>query len=120
MAEYGRLALLCGLHDGTQHGGKTVAVKDFIPQHHGAGLARDKFLAQQKRLCRPIRRRLHLVAQEYAELTAIAQQLLKAQRVRWRGDNQQITNTRKNQRGKRIINHGLIVYREKLLTGDHG
>lgn len=103
-----------------QHGGKAVPVKDIIAQHHGAGLAADEFLADQKSLRQSVRGGLHRILERNAELASVAQQLLEARRIRRRGNHQNIPNSRQHQRGQRVINHGLIVYRQKLLGSYHG
>ena len=96
------------------------AVEDVIAQNHGAGLVPDKFLAQQKRLCQPIGRRLLRIGQAHAELAAVAQQPFKVRQIGRRGDEKNIPDARKHQSGKGVVDHGLIVNGKQLLRRHHG
>ena len=103
-----------------QHSGKTVAIEDVIPQHHGAGLSADKILADQECLRQSIRGGLHRILERNAELASVPQQLLKAGRVRGSRDHQNILNSRQHQRRQRVIDHRFIIDRQKLLGSHHG
>ena len=100
--------------------GETGAVEDIVAQHHRAGIAGDELLAQQERLRKAVRAGLDLVLQVHAVLAAVAEQLLKARGIGGGGDDQDVLDARQHQRGQRIVDHGLIVHRQKLLGCDHG
>jgi len=55
-----------------------------------------------------------------AELAAGAQQVLKARRVLWRGNDEDLPDTRQHESGRRVVDHGFVVDGEELLGCDHG
>ena len=66
-----------------------------------------------------IRTGLNLIRKIDAKLTAVSKQMLKARRVLRRGNDENIADARKHQRRKRIINHRLVINRQKLLARNH-
>ena len=91
------------------------AVEDVVAQNHGGPVVADELLAQNKGLGQSVRRRLHLVAQPDAVLTAVAQKALKIGQVGGGGDDEDVPDARKHQGGQGIKDHGLVVHGQKLL-----
>ena len=52
--------------------------------------------------------------------TVIPEQALEIRQVRRCRDDEDVADARKHQRRERIIDHGLVVDRQQLLTRDHG
>ena len=48
------------------------------------------------------------------------QQRFKARRIGWGGNDQDILDACQHQSRQRVIDHGLIIHRQKLLGCDHG
>ena len=97
-----------------------MAEKYVVAEHQRAGVAVDKRFADQERLREAVRARLHGVAEFETPLAAVAEQLLETRRVLRRRDQQDLGDTGEHQRGKRVIHHGLVVYRQQLLGYDSG
>ena len=55
-----------------------------------------------------------------AVLAAVAQQMLEPRGVLRGGDDQDVLNAGKHQRGQGVVDHGFVVHRQQLLAGDHG
>jgi len=63
--------------------------------------------------------RLHGVADVDAPLIAVAQEGFETRHFGHRGDNENVANAGKHQRGQRIIDHRLVVDRQQLFGADH-
>ena len=100
--------------------GETCAVKNIIAQYHSAGLTVNKLFTQDKGLCQTVRGGLHFILQVQAVLATIPQQRFKARRIGWGGNDQDILDACQHQSRQRVIDHGLIIHRQKLLGCDHG
>ena len=74
----------------------------------------------QKRLRQPIRARLHRIADLEAPVPPVAQQFRKSPRILRRRDDQNLPQPRQHQRAQRVINHRLVVDRQKLLRHHMG
>ena len=53
-----------------------------------------------------------------AHSPTVAEQLAKARKVRGRGDDENLTNTRQHQRRERIVDHRLVGHGEQMLAHD--
>ena len=118
VAEHGSSSVFGGVPRAGEDVGKTVAVEDIVAQYHGAGIVPDKFLANQKRLCQPIGRRLNGILQTDAKMAAVPQQILKPRGIRRGRNDQNIPNSGKHQGGQRIVDHGLVINGKQLFGGD--
>lgn len=67
-----------------------------------------------------IGRGLHLVGKLDAELTSVTQEALEIGKVRRRRDDEYVANARHHERGKRIVNHWLVIDWQKLLARNEG
>ena len=74
------------------------------------------FSAHQKCLRDSFRPRLHRILEIQTEARSVAQQLFESGRVLRRGDDEDVAYTRQHQRGKRVINHGLVVDGQQALA----
>ena len=114
----GALAVLGARNRASELLAKAVAVEDVVTEHERAGLSGAELLADDERLGKAVRRRLHLVGQMDAELAAITQKTLEIGEVGRRGDDENVANARHHERGERIVDHRLVVDRQQLLARD--
>jgi hypothetical protein len=59
---------------------------------------------------------MNRVLETDAPLLAAAEEIPEGRRVAWRGDDEEFPDPRRHQRGQRIINHRLVVYRQELFA----
>ena len=121
IAEHRGAAVLLGLgHRSAQVLRKPVAVEDVVAQHQGAGIAVDEVLADDEGLRQAVGAGLFGVGQLDAVLGAVAQKRLESGQVGGRGYDQDVLDAREHERGKRVEDHGLIVYGKQLLRSHRG
>ena len=101
----------------TQVPAEAVAEEEVVTEHEGAGLARDEVLADEEGLGEAVRRGLLGVGERDAEVGTVAQQALEVGQVRRRRDDEDVADARHHEDGKRVVDHGLVVDRQQLLTG---
>ena len=107
-----------GVLDGArQVAGQAVAVEDVVAQHEGARLAGDEVLADGEGLREAVGARLLGVGQVHAIARAVPEQALEVGEVSRRGDDQDVPDARQHEGGQRVVDHGLVVDRQKLLGG---
>lgn len=109
-----RLGVLDGARQVT---GQAVAVEDVVAQHQGARLAGDEVLADGEGLRQAVRARLLGVGEVHAVARAVPEQALEVGQVGRGGDDQDVANARQHEGGQRVVDHGLVVDRQKLLGG---
>jgi len=119
VAEDAGLAALRILRGLLQARAKAAAVEDVVAEHHRAAVIADELLAQQERLRQTVRRGLHLIAQVQAVLAAVAEQALEVWQIHRGGDDENVPDARHHQGGQGIVDHGLVVNRQKLLRRHH-
>lgn len=113
-----RGAARLGVLDGArQVAGQAVAVKDVVAEHEGARLAGDEVLADGEGLRQAVRARLLGVGEVHAVARAVPEQALEVGQVGRGGDDQDVANARQHEGGQRVVDHGLVVDRQKLLGG---
>ena len=120
ITEHGCLTILCCLNSLFQMVAQTGTVEDVVAEHHCARLITDELLTERKCLRQTIWRWLHLVRQIDTVAAAISEQTLEIRQISRCRDDQNIANSGQHQRGKRIINHRLVVNRQQLLARYHG
>jgi len=114
------------LHGAPQHDvGTNTDVLDGCPKASGMRLmircmnpqiiVADEILPDNKRLGKTIRAGLHSVMQPDSQTRPIAQRIFKRRPVTGRGNDQYIPQPCQHEHGKGIINHGLVINRQKLL-----
>ena len=113
-----RGAARLGVLDGArQVAGQAVAVKDVVAEHEGARLAGDEVLADGEGLRQAVRARLLGVGEVHAVARAVPEQALEVGQVGRGGDDQDVANARQHEGGQRVVDHGFVVDRQKLLGG---
>ena len=121
IAEHARTFTGLGLRHGLAQGrAQAVAVEDVVAQHQRARFARDELLAQEERLCQPVRAGLHLVGKAHAVMRAVTQEPLEVRQVLRRADNQDVADAGHHQHAERVVDHRLVVYGQQLLRRDRG
>lgn len=107
-----------GVLDGArQVARQAVAVEDVIAEHERARLAGDEVLADGECLRQAVRAGLLGVGEVYAVARAVPEQALEVGEVGRRGDDQDVPDARQHEGGQRVVDHGLVVDRQKLLGG---
>ncbi len=96
-----------------------MSEKDVVAEHHGNGIISDELLADDEGLRQSVRAWLYLVGKLYTELMAVAEQSLETRGVLRGGDDQDITDACVHQNGQRIVDHRLVIDREKLFGCYH-
>ena len=94
-----------------------VAVEDIVAQDQGARLAGDEVLADGEGLRQAVGARLLGIGQVHAVARAVPEQALEVGEVRRRGDDQDVPDASQHEGAKRVVDHGLVVDRQKLLGG---
>ena len=92
--EYGS-PLVSGGHS-LQHGGKTLSVKDIVPQHQSHLVPADEIRSNQKSIRKASGVLLHRIGKCHSKLSPLPQQLLKYRKVSGCGDNEYIANPRQH------------------------
>ena len=90
---------------------KTAAVENIVSEYHRTGISIDEFFAEQECLSQSIRGRLNLVLEMDTKVASIAEQALEVRKVSRGGDDQNVTDACKHQRGQRIVDHRFVIYR---------
>ena len=109
---------LCVLDGARQVARQAVAIEDVVTQNERARLAGDEVLADGEGLRQAVRRGLLGVGEVHAEARAVSEQTLEVGQVRRRADDQDVAYAREHEGGQRVVDHGLVVHRQQLLTGD--
>lgn len=117
VAEDRGAARLGVLHGARQVARQAVAVEDVVAQHQGARLAGDELLADGEGLGQAVRARLLGIGEVHAVARAVPEQALEVGEVRRRGDDQDVPDARQHEGAKRVVDHGFVVDRQKLLGG---
>ncbi len=107
-----RFRILDGL---PQQIGETLPVKNIVAQHQAGAIVANELLADDERLGQPVGAGLFRVGKGDAVVRPVAQQPFKPGKVVRRGDDEDILDPCEHKGGDGIIDHGFIVYRDKLL-----
>ena len=114
-----RGAARLGVLDGArQVARQAVAVEDVVAEHEGARLAGDEPLADGEGLRQAVGAGLLGVGEVHSVARAVPEQALEVGQVRRGGDDQDVPDSRQHEGGQRVVDHGLVVDRQQLLTGD--
>ncbi len=97
---------------------EVVTVKNIVAQHQRAGFLPYEVLCDEKGLRDAARVRLHGVLEIEAPARAVTEQLLEARGVLRCGDHEDIADACEHQRAHRVVDHRLVVDRQKLLGHD--
>ena len=114
-------AFFFGVLDGSlKERTETVPVEDVVAEDHGAAVVTDEFFAKDECLGESIRAGLYFVRKVQSHGGAVAEQPFKIRQVRGSRDDKDVADARQHKCRKRVVDHGLVVNRQKLLTSDHG
>ena len=92
-----------------------VAEEDVVAQHQRRRGARQKILRQNEGLRQPVGRGLHDIGEADPPLRPVAQHALELVLILGRGDHRDLADARQHQHRQRIVDHRLVVDRQKLL-----
>ncbi len=120
IAEHSRSALPGRRNGIAQHGGETGAVEYVVAQHETYAILADKVAPYQKRLGKPVGRRLLGIAETHAEIRTVAQQAAERRQVGRRGYDKNIAYPGKHESRDGIIYHRLVVDRQQLFADPLG
>ena len=113
VAEHRRTARLLGR--ALQRLAEHVAEEDVVAEDHHARLAGQERLAEHESVRQTRRLRLSGVAKLEPDLRAIAEQPLERRLVLGRRDDQDLAHPGQHEHRERVIDHRLVVDRQKLL-----
>lgn len=97
------------------HDSEVGAIEDIVAQDERTALAREELLANQERLRKAFRLRLHRVRDRDAPLRTVAEQALEVRIVRRRRDHEDVPDAREHQCRQWIVDHRLVIDRHELL-----
>ena len=117
IAEY-RAALFHRIGGG-QLFGQPMPKENIIAQHHRAGGTVQEILGQNIGLRQPVGAGLGNIGQRQAPLAAIAQGALELVLILRGGDHRDVPDAGQHQHRQRVINHRLVIDRQKLLRHAH-
>ena len=111
---------LSALRCAPEFAGEARAIKNIVTEHQAHRALSNEVFAQQERLSQAIGARLNGVLDADTPLAAVPQQVGISELVARRGDNQHVPDARLHQRGKRVVDHGLVVHGHQLLADRGG
>src|SRR5262245_33513290 len=91
-----------------------MSVKDVVSKNETRGRVPEEMSSNQESLCKAARRRLGGIVEIDSPLLSVSKKAAKQGQVLWSGDNQNFPYSRQHQCGERIVNHRLVINREKL------
>ena len=91
-------------------------MENIVPQHQTYAIVANKFLADDKRLRKTVRRGLLRIFEVHAIVRSIAKKPLERRQIRGRRDNEDVPDPRQHEHADGIIHHGLVVNGQELLT----
>ena len=103
-----------------QQVGQAVAEKDVVAQNHGRGRTGEEILCKKIGLRQPIGAGLFDILQGQAPVAAIAKRAAELVLILRGRDHRDLTDTGQHQDAERVIDHRLVVDRQKLLRQAHG
>ena len=109
-----------GLHRTPQNFGKTLTVKNIVPQNQAHRAAADKRAADDKGLGQPFGPGLFGIGKGQSQPGAVTKDFAENRQIMGRGNNQNLANSRHHQNGKRVVNHGFVVNRQQLFADTQG
>ena len=97
-----------------------MAVEDVVAERQRDRRLPNKITAYQERLGEPFGTLLYCVVDVQAEMAAVLEEPPESVDVRWRRDQQDFPDPRQHERRQRVVDHRLVVNREKLLGNNKG
>ena len=93
-----------------------AAIEDVVTQNQGGLVISDEVGTEDKRLRQPVRHVLDHILEMAPDATAVTEKPFEMGKVGGGGDDENVADSRRKQRGKRIINHRFVVNRHQLLA----
>src|SRR5207253_6398982 len=93
-----------------------MAVENVVAEHQRATGGTDEFSAYQESLRDSFRTGLDSVSEVKPQSCAIAEQQLESGEIFWSRDDQDVPDSRQHERGKRIVDHRLVVDWQQALA----
>jgi len=95
---------------------ETVAVEDVVTENEAAPRVAHEVAPDVERLGKPLWPRLLRIAQAHPPIAAVSQQGPEVGQVVRRRDDEHLPDPRQHQRAERVVDHRLVVDRQKLLA----
>ena len=99
-----------------EQGREALAIEYVVSENQTYRGVADKPFTDNERLRQTFWPGLHRIGQVHPELTTVAQYPVKGRLVLWRGNNENVLNTRQHKYRQRVVNHGLVIDGEQLLA----
>src|SRR5437016_10777917 len=113
----GKYARSRGLSTCLRHAlGEIMAVENVIPKHQRATGGTDEFFAYQESLRDSFRTGLSRILQIESQNCAISQEQFESGQIFWGRDDQDVPDSRQHERGKRVVDHRLVINGQQALA----
>ena len=91
------------------------SIEDIVAKNKAGIVIAEKLAAENKGLSESVRDFLNFVGELHSKLRAVAEEPLEVRQIGGCRDYQHFSDVREHQGGKRIVDHRLVVDRQKLL-----
>ena len=92
--------------------------KQVVAEDERAALASDEVAADDKGIGESARLLLDRVVESKAPPASVAEKTAELRLILWGGDDEDVANARQHQGAERVVDHRLVVDRQKLLGRD--
>src|SRR3989454_5221130 len=96
--------------------GEVMAVENVVAEHQRATGGTDEFSAYHESLRDSFRTRLSSILEVKPQSCAIAEQQFESGQIFWSRDDQDVPDSREHERGKRVVDHRLVVDWQQALV----
>src|SRR5207245_2228298 len=96
--------------------GEVMAVENVVAEHQCATGGTDEVSAYQESLRDSFRTGLSRILQIESQNCAISQEQFESGQIFWSRDDQDVPDSRQHERGKRVVDHRLVVDRQQALA----
>ena len=95
---------------------EVMAVENVVAEHQCATGGTDEFSAHQESLRDSFRTGLSSISEIESQSCAIAEQQLESGQIFWSRDDQDVPDSGQHERGKRVVDHRLVVDWQQALA----